>query len=259
MSKKEWKEKLELILKDKKSGSSIIAERIANLFKILPDSELYNTAKKLLSVHSSMGAVINRVNYLCLVREGKNPGEIKNSEDKVFAEFWEEHYSKRKWITISMSHWVTELLKRWKDLYISIGISYPQKEGLITANILSKYHNVEVLEDCALVSEVEEADGIIVGADLITNDFIINKIGTYFLALSANYFHKPVFVISSGDKYLTKELSYFFKIKTYRRGLKKTNIFESIPRRLIHEIKLVSPPYMFEISDCLKKLVKEIK
>ncbi len=259
MGKKEWEKELDKILKDKKSGSSIIADNIENLFKILPEKELYQTAKKILSVHSSMGAVINRVNFLCLEREGKIPQKIKNDGEKVFTEFWDEHFSKKRWITISMSHWVTELLKRGKELDIIVGISYPQKEGLITADILSKYHNIEVVEDCALVSEVEDSDGIIVGADLITDEFIINKIGTHFLALAANYFHKPFYVISSGDKYLTSELSILFKVKTYRRGLRKVNVFESIPRRLISEIKLVSPPYIFETSECVKKIIKETK
>jgi len=256
--KKNWKEKLNSILKDKKSGSSIIAERIEELLSIVPKREIKSVAKELLYTHSSMGAVINRINMLCLKEEGEKVPEIEDSSQQTFLKFWNENFSKKRWITISMSRWVTELLKKGENLEIIVGVSYPQKEGIITADTLANLHYVELVEDCALIGEVEDADGIIVGADLITNEFIINKIGTYSLALAANYFHKPFYVISSGDKYLTSELSMFFKIKTFRRGMRKINIFESIPRRLITEIYLVSPPYTYKTSKCLKELLKEI-
>lgn len=256
--KKKWRKELDIILKDKKSGSTIIANKIEELFKIIPEEEIKTVAKEILFTHSSMGAVINKINLLCLKAEGEKIPEIEDDMENTFIKFWDENFSKKRWITLSMSHWVTELLKRGEDLEVIVGISYPQKEGIITADTLSNLHNVELLEDCTLISEVEEADGIILGADLITNEFIINKIGSYSLALAANYFHKPIYIISSGDKYLTSELSMFFKIKTFRRGMRKINIFESIPRRLISGIYLVSPPYTFKTSKCLKELLKEI-
>ncbi len=248
-----FEKELKEIINDKKSGSSYIAKKVESLFPIIPETKLKESIKKILKAHSSMAAVINKINFLCLKKEGFTIKEEK--ESKIFDEFIKENGKRKNWITLSMSYWVIELFKRIKQrLNIKVGISYPAKEGLITYDYLSEYHNIKVYEDSRLSNEVKECDGIVLGADLITEEFVVNKIGSFPIALAAKYYDKPVYVISSGDKYLTKELLKFFRIKKRERGNRVIDIFEDVPIKLIDKIYLSSKPYKYPVSECLKNI-----
>ena len=190
-----------------------------------------------------------------MVSEGYKLEKTKQDKNKTFTEFWKENKNMKNWITLSMSYWVIELFKHTKKkLNIKVGISYPDKEGLITHNYLSKFHSISVYEDGRLANEVKDSDGIVLGADLLTDKFIINKIGSFPLALAAKYYNKPLYVISSGDKYLTDELLEYFKIKRKGRGNRVIDIFEDVPLELINKIYLTSAPYKYPISECLKTI-----
>jgi translation initiation factor 2B subunit (eIF-2B alpha/beta/delta family) len=250
----DYEEQLKDIINDKKSGSSIIARKIKNLFPKIPEDKKGNFIKKILKAHSSMGAVINQINILCLKNEGFEINEKKDNREKIFDKFWKENGKFKNWITLSMSYWVIELFKHGKNrLNIKVAVSYPDKEGLITYNLLAKYHNMAVYEDSRLPNEVKDADGIILGADLMTEKFIINKIGSFPLALAAKYYNKPLYIISSGDKYLTEDLLGFFKVKRKGRGNRIIDIYEDIPVELINNIYITSLIYKYPVSECLKK------
>ncbi len=250
-----YEKQLRDIINDKKSGSSIIAKKIEKVFKNIPEDKRRDSIKKILKAYSSMGAVINKINILCLESEGFKLDKEKDNRKEVFDKFWQENNKFENWITLSMSYWVIELFKhKKKRLNIKVGISYPDREGLITYNYLSKQHNVSVYEDSRLSNEVKDSDGIILGADLLTDKFIINKIGSFPLALASRYYNKPLYIISSGDKYLTEDLLGFFKVKRKGRGNRVIDIYEDIPVELIDNIYLTTNSYKYPVSDCLKKL-----
>ena len=250
-----YKKEIADILMDKISGSSFLAHRIEKIFPLIPERDFEHTVNKILKTHASMASVINRLNYLCIQKEGKEPLLIRDVSKETFELFWKENRGRKKWITLSLSLWVLELLKYCKEkLNLKIGISYPDKEGLITYEKLKDFHDIEIYEDNKLVSEAEESDGIILGADLIADNFIVNKTGSLSLSLAANYFDKALFIISSGDKYLSDELLPFFKLKTKRSKSVIFHYFEKVPLKLITKIYLTYEPFKLPLSATMKHI-----
>lgn len=246
---------IENILHDNTSGSTILSSRIENIFPYIPDNRLHETLGQILSVHSSMAAVINRINYLCLQKEGVSPQKINSFPDETFKQFWSERPNHHRWIILSMSHWVIECLKyNQSRCDVKIGISRPDKEGMNTREILTKYHDVQVYEDSALVAETEKSDGIILGADMIGKKHFVNKSGSFALALAAKYFKKPIYILSSGDKTLTEDLSPFFRMKKVKHQTGWTHYFDKVPLELITRIYLTTDEWHYPLSNILREL-----
>ena len=255
MDRTELSKEIQNILNDNTSGSSVISAQIEDVFPYIPEDIFQKTMGQFLSVHSSMASVINRINYLCLIKEGKPITGIKSYHEKTFKQFWAENQNSLKWITLSMSHWVIECLKHNQSrCEIKVGISYPDKEGLITYDLLKDYHNVKVYEDSRLGSEIRKADGIILGADLIGKKHIINKSGSLSLALAAKYFKKPLYILSSGDKILTEMLMPFYKMKKVKNQYGWTHYFEKVPLELVTKIYMTTEEYQFPLSNTLKEI-----
>jgi len=62
--------------------------------------------------------------------------------------------------------------------------------------------NCNLLVDSAMGYIMEEVDYVLTGAELVTeNGGIVNKIGTYSLALCANSLEKPFYVLSQNYKF----------------------------------------------------------
>lgn len=258
MKTPEFHKALKDILRDNRSGSTYLSEKIERVFPFIPEHDFQKTISEILTSHSSMASVINRVNRLCLQREGKRIENNRDVSRSTYRTFWRENRAKKTWITLSMSHWVIECLKACPDkCRIKIGISYPDREGLWTAEKLNGFHRVEIHEDGFLCSEVEKSDGVLLGADLITQGEIVNKTGSLCLALAAKYYRKPLYIISSGDKFLTRELTPFYKIKKVERGNRTVHYFESLPREMVSKLYLTTAARDLSLSETLKELTDQ--
>lgn len=256
MNKKEIRSSIRAILKDKTSGSTFLADQIEKIFSFIPEDMFLPTIKKLINTHSSMASVINRINYLCLEKEGKKFIRKKVFEKKIFRNFWSEHQAKKNWITLSMSYWIIECFRYNKNkINLKLGISYPDKEGLITFDSLKNFHNIEIYDDSRLCFEVQQTDGILLGADLITKNMVVNKIGSFSLAIAAKYFKKPLYVMSSGEKFLSKDIFPLFQIKSKKKKARVINYFEPLPIELIKKIYLTSSLWDYPLSDTLRSLM----
>jgi len=255
MTKKEYDDIINAILQDNTSGSSFIAKQIEKIFPFIPEDIFEQTIKKFIGSHSSMASIINRINYLCLKREGKKVSREKAFQPKIFQDFWNYHKNKMNWITLSMSYWVIECFKySRKKINLKVGISYPDKEGFITFNSLKYRHNVEIYEDSRLSLEIKKSDGILLGADLITKNIVINKTGSFSLAVAAEFFKKPLYIISLGDKFLSADLLPLYQIKLKKRKPRLIHYFEPIPIKLIDKIYLTTSVWDFPLSETLNKL-----
>ena len=254
MRESEFKEQMESILDDRTSGSSALVEKITEFLPIVPQQFFPEAVSKILKAHAAMAAVINAVNRVCLEKEGHPRFPIRQNTEAVLDEFWMENSRYKIWITLSMSLWVIRCLKRAPaDCSFKIGISYPDLEGEETSRQLAGRHNTTLHEDIRLVTEMESADAVILGADLIAEDHIINKTGSFALAQAAHFHQKPVFVVSSGDKYLTGDLTPLHKMRIERRENRFIQYFEPIPLELITKIYLTSDPPLAPISNTLRR------
>ena len=81
--------------------------------------------------------------------------------------------------------------------------SRPACEGHETATVLAA-HNIPVtlVVDAAAVVAVSEANMVLVGADLLCNVGLVNKIGTHALALAAQAEAVPLYTLCSSEKFL---------------------------------------------------------
>lgn len=235
----------------------MIADEIEEMFPSIPENDLGRTLRKILKSHGSMAAVINRINRLCLEKEGLDLPRFQDMSGAIHREFWETHCRKQKWITISMSSAVIACLQKSpRPLHIKVGISYPHREGIITRNKLPDIHQVLVYEDNKLSSEVENCDAVILGADRVSKDGIVNKSGSLPLALAARYFRKPLYIITSGEKFLPPDLCRFYRSKVVQRKSRLVHYFETVPRRLITEIYFTSDHAPLPLSNILKNMEK---
>jgi translation initiation factor 2B subunit (eIF-2B alpha/beta/delta family) len=90
----------------------------------------------------------------------------------------------------------------------------PLFEGLRTARELGeKGIKVRIVVDFAALSLVGESDVVMVGADAITPEGVVNKIGTYGLALAAREKAVPFYVLASTEKFLSPPFSHALRIE----------------------------------------------
>ncbi len=81
--------------------------------------------------------------------------------------------------------------------------SRPLLEGRSLARELSDENiRVTILADAAAALAVDRADIVVVGADKITADVLINKIGTRLIALAASERNCPVYAIADSSKFI---------------------------------------------------------
>jgi translation initiation factor 2B subunit (eIF-2B alpha/beta/delta family) len=256
MNTNQIREKITQIINDTTSGSTYIAQKIEMIFPYIPESLFISSLDQILKAHSSMAAIINRINMLCLQKEGKSKQKPVDISEKTHKKFWEENGNNQKWVTLSLSHSVIECFRyNSKKQNIIQGISYPDKEGIQSFKKLQKIHNATLLEDNKLCSEIERSDAVILGADLITEHYIVNKTGSFSLGVAANYFNKPYYIISSGEKFLSQYLIPFYKLKTQKKNAHIIHYFESIPKMWVTKIYLTSKRYDLPLSSSLQKIL----
>ncbi len=130
---------------------------------------------------------------------------------------------------------VLEMLAKKKDLKVVVAESLPLGEGKRTAELLSGSDiDVTMISDSMVYAEARDSDLCLLGADAITPPALINKVGTYGIALASMQAGIPVYVVSSTLK-ITSELRPGWNIQQRTDGKYKvrSQIFEPTPLELI--------------------------
>jgi translation initiation factor 2B subunit (eIF-2B alpha/beta/delta family) len=144
-------------------------------------------------------------------------------------------------LTLSYSGTVVNVLKtaaKKKDIKVTVAESFPLGEGRRTADILSKVGiEVTLIADSMVFAEARDSDLCLVGADAITPQALINKVGTYAIALASIQAGIPAFVASSTLK-VTSELrpEWIVENRTSGKLSERTQIFEPVPLELFAEV-----------------------
>lgn len=151
--------------------------------------------------------------------------------------------------TISFSKTLLEIFellhKSNPGLKIYILESRPMLEGRNLAKQLIKT-GIECIYivDAMMNYAVKNSDAVIVGADqILKNGSIVNKIGSYLLALCAKELNKPYYVIATNDKFINSvkfhpKFENQNEVWNYKnKDLKILNTyFELVPKELITRI-----------------------
>jgi translation initiation factor 2B subunit (eIF-2B alpha/beta/delta family) len=134
-------------------------------------------------------------------------------------------------------------------------VSAPVNEGLLQAKVLKRLgFKVNLFHEVAFSKFARNIDFAIFGADVVTDTFFINKVGTYPLALMMKQENKPVFVLAeirkrrSSEEVNPKELLLEMpkspkEIIENPEGLTVHNFyFEATPLSLIKQVFTESDP-----------------
>ena len=201
------------IAADRVSGSSDLAMRALEAFETFctakrsPD-ELRELAAKLEAAQPSMAAVRN-VSHLCaqLLAEGNEPAlalremrrDLEGAQEKIARNAIKVFPAKVAILTLSRSAAVVATCRwlhgRGRLAAVTVLESRPGLEGRRTAGDLAAAGIPTTLVADALGPVlVRECDAVIAGADSVLRDgALVNKIGTYGLALAAKATGKPFY------------------------------------------------------------------
>lgn len=144
-------------------------------------------------------------------------------------------------LTLSYSGTVVNVLKtaaKKKDIKVTVAESFPLGEGRRTADILSKAGiEVTLIADSMVFAEARDSDLCLVGADAITPQALINKVGTYAITLASVQAGIPAYVASSTLK-VASELRPEWIVENRMNGKlsERTQIFEPVPLELFAEV-----------------------
>jgi len=121
--------------------------------------------------------------------------------------------------------------------------SRPLFEGRLMAKELAALGlPVTLVVDAAAQLFVAESDLVLVGADMVTEKFVVNKIGTYPIALVARQAQVPVYAVSELSKCIPRAFARGFEVERQpdqvwsraARGVTVRNIhFEAVPLELL--------------------------
>ena len=102
-----------------------------------------------------------------------------------------------------MRYVIVEAHKNGVRLEIYILETRPECDGYLMYKELSKANiNCFVVPDASVGIILEKVDYVVTGAELVTeNGGIINRLGTYTLALCAKALEKPVYVLAENFKF----------------------------------------------------------
>jgi translation initiation factor 2B subunit (eIF-2B alpha/beta/delta family)/isopentenyldiphosphate isomerase len=170
-----------------------------------------SVARTLRDARPSMVVVENRVNRV-LASADRTPDAVRSRAEAVLDEaasadgaaaaaVAERLDSEDRVATLSRSETVLDALSR-VDCSVVVGESRPAREGVAVAERLADGREVTLTTDAALPGR--SFDAAVLGADAVLPDgSVVNKVGTYSLALAAARTGVPCYVVTAGDKVQT--------------------------------------------------------
>lgn len=239
------KNKIKKIKSNNTSGSLELAKDAAEVLIFLVENSdidstlklinlINKTAYELIKSQPNMASVINLGNIITLSNSDfKDINEIKENVNQICQKFIKNLKLSMKQIsdtalkllndditivTHSYSSILLNTLVYAKKSGLNINIicteSRPMNEGVKLASLLGKKGlEVKLVVDSCIYSFLQDSDIVFVGADSISINGIINKIGTSGLAIAAKQYKKKFYVLCSLDKILPKEYPLVYKYK----------------------------------------------
>ena len=259
---KQQRNKLNSIIKDNTSGSSELVDKINYFFvQNSNDIKLIKDSASLLKKHLDHFAAVQKYleNVFTIISDGSSNKLIKflNSYEETeskkcekIAEHFKANYKNvNQVLTISRSGTLLNvfryLQRKNKSLRITVLESRPALEGRQMAkSLIEAGIKVELITDAMMSFAVRKADAVVIGADkILKSGNVLNKVGSYLLALLCREFNKPFVVLSTKAKFSNQKLFNPKKENEtevwdyHHTYLTVTNIyFEEIDKNLITEI-----------------------
>ncbi len=240
---------LQSLAEDRVSSSNAIALKVIDCCIKLFDKYDYNgLIKNIVENQPSMAVVLNVGNRILKAKDKREllnlKEEFSDAERSTINEAFDRLKDYKNVATISYSKTVLETLKLTKPKKVFVSVSYPAKEGeKLAQELLAEDVNVVLFEDSAYSVIMSEVDAVLIGADAVFDDCVVNKIGSFPLALLADYFKKDFFVLANKFKFLSDDLKEKYEILDMNPSEITTlncdvvNVyFEKVPLKFVKEI-----------------------
>ena len=244
------------VREDTVSGSSEIAFYVLEtLHEILSKTgidreQLRNFSKVLRNAKPTMAPMCNIARMMETAADSPEPEKaalltverVISTEKMVPARIAEKAFERIEGtvLTLSYSGTVISVLKavaEEKEIKVIVAESLPLGEGHRTARALAKDGIETVLiNDSMVFAEARNSDLCLVGADAITPQALINKVGTYGMALASVQAGIPAYIVCSTLK-ITSDLKpeWFVKETTKGKLTERMQLFEPVPLELFAE------------------------
>lgn len=253
---------LNKILNNKTLGSSELESLLNSyFFSIRNDQTKLKSSVRLvrnkLGHFTTINSYLNELNKI--IKNKSSPAlekffrayQIKkrNKAEIIFGKISPYLKKVRSIITLSRSGTVLQVLKLWykknKKIKVVVCESRPKFEGRLTAEELARVGiKVDLITEAMMGIYIPQVDAVIIGADsVLKNGNVINKAGSYALALLCKEWKKPFYVVASKSKFSDRNL---FKPQQkdpkeiwnkMAKNLSVSNIyFEEVPEKLITKI-----------------------
>ena len=259
MNYNDIQKKLEDLRTDNTSGANELIGKALEIIKILLESieepnvdikeELFTLAKNIIDSRPSMAPIINTIGFLFhdlesinkkVLEERINQFYVDRTErEKALAQAFSTFFTNikiaaPKIMLISYSSTILNQLIENKNYNFELYIleSRPLLEGIRVAETLSSYFKTNLIIDAAMGKFIDQVDFILIGVDSVLKDgSIINKIGTFPLAVLANEKNIDVYVIGDCFKYNLK--SHYGKEVIIEEKPTKELYSEESPKELL--------------------------
>lgn len=249
------REQINEIARDHLSGATAITLQAAETLASLPmysdamsaddfRQELVYVASELAAAQPSMASLLTLVNHVLLAAdEAKEFVPLLATVELTAQDFAEELINRPDQIaqvalslipdgatvmTISSSSAVFVTLGHAVDAGKRIQVicleSRPQREGVEFAKMLAEMEvDVTLVVDAAMAHFMDRVNIVLFGADTVSPRGLVNKTGTYTLALTADAHGVPAYAVAGTEKFLPASLLGRFKIE------------EQDPREILNE------------------------
>lgn len=227
--KKIWKKIVE-IKEDNVSGSvkltlksvDILIQLIENYEFEEPESykkTVFLTARRLTEAQPLMASIFNLSNEILLFLDGKDKNleknvllfckdfkkKLKNTSEEISKNAQDLIKDGNVVLTHSYSSTVLDTLVKAKFEHKNFEVicteSRPMKEGVnLSKKLADKNIPVTLIVDSAFLSFFDKVDLVLVGGDAITNKGLLNKIGTYSMALASKKYNKDFYALCGTQK-----------------------------------------------------------
>jgi translation initiation factor 2B subunit (eIF-2B alpha/beta/delta family) len=207
------------IAEDRVHGASFLAARAAEVLLATMDAggDWKRAAVELVRAQPAMASIFTLANRALLAREPRTLIEefLKGASDRVSAVAERAaDLIGRDAVVLTHSHsscveraFVAAHARGTRFRVIATE-SRPLREGITLArSLVERGIAVRVIADAAVFRTMPEVSMVLVGADGVTPDGVVNKIGTALIALAAREYGCPVFVACTSDRIVDVRLA----------------------------------------------------
>jgi translation initiation factor 2B subunit (eIF-2B alpha/beta/delta family) len=188
------------IASDRISGAAELGLRAAELLSVTPIEDIPETARAIVSAQPTMASVYNAAQAALVGQLEDFVARLRHSGE-VIARKAAGRIRDKVVLTHSFSSTVVRALQEGFPRGILCTESLPGGEGSRTAEVL----HGKVIPDAAVYSVLPDVDVVLVGADAVTPDAVVNKVGTALVALAARARGKHAWVLCGVDKFVSSE------------------------------------------------------